>query len=367
MLRAAISAILLMAPLIGGLRQSPGQVHSDALPSNADEMTKVSQLHSKLTKISGALSGLLSGKEGNTHVAIMVGKVNIELQKILAETAHPKDAKAALKQLEEANSSVQQLSTDINNEQLKLMREGNEQAEGLLLGVLMQQQSEPISKQLEVMKSPDFAKLPVVAAVLAAKDVKTPLFKQVAAWLDAHAPTRPKKVEPQIPEKLNKGKDGKPDVTPIVLALESNLNKLEKGEQRMVDHHEAEMKELDRLMTEKKNNTRAVHQIQLMKKRDQREFSKQVVMGTHDLQALKSAINSVKKGDLAGLANAQKALELSMKAARAQSGKFLVFVQLMNRVSGMDCPFCAAQCVDKCHNEGKSYVACLAVCADAGK
>jgi len=367
MLRATIFAILLMAPLVAGLRQPSGKAHSDAMPSKADEMTKVSQLHSKLTKISGALAGLASGKQRNTHVASMVGKVNTELQKVLAATAHPKDAKEALKQLEEADASVQQLSADINNEQVNLMRESDEQAQSLLLGVLMRRQSEPISKQVEDMKSPDFAKLPVVAAVLAAHDMKTPLFQQVAAWLDAHSPTKPKKVEPQIPEALKAGKDGKPDVTPIVLVLEANLKHLEASEKSMAEHHEAEMKELDRLMIEKKNNTRAVHRIERMKKHDQREFAKQEAIGKHDLQTLKSAIESVKKGDLAGLANAQKALESSMKAAHKQSGKFLVFVQLMNRASGKDCPYCAAQCVDKCHTEGKSYVTCLAVCADAGK
>merc|ERR1719195_215448 len=370
MLWVALFATLLTAPHATRslLRQAPAKLHSDVMPSKADVNTKVSQLHSKLTKISGALAGLTSGKQGNTHVASMVGKVNAELRKVLAETAHPKDVKKALKQLEEANSSVQQLNTDITNEQVKLMRESDEQAESLLLGVLMQRQSEPISKQLEVMNSQEFAKLPVVVAVLAAKDMKTPLFKQVAGWLDAHAPAQPKAVTPQIPEKLSAGKNGKPDVTPIVLVLESNLRHMEASEKSMADHHEAEMKELDRLMVEKKNNTRAVHQIQRIKKKDQRDFAKRAAIGKHDLQTLKSAIESVKKGDLAGLANAQKALESSMKAAqKQQSGKFLVFVQLMNRASDVDCPYCAAQCVDKCHNDGKPYVACLAVCADAGK
>jgi len=330
-------------------------------------MTEVAQLHTELTKVSGALSGLVSGKEGNTHVASMVGKVNSELHMVLAETAHPTDVKKALKQLEEANSSVQQLSTDITNEQVKLMHEGEEQEVSLLLGVLMRRQSEPLSKQLEVMNNQEFAKLPVVVAVLAAKDMKTPLFQQVAGWLDAHSPPKPKEVEPQIPEKLAKGKDGKPDVTPIVLVLESNLQKMGESEKHMADHHAAEMKELDRLIIEKKNNTRAVHQIERIKKRDQRDFAKHVAVGKNDLQTLKLAIESVKKGDISGLANAQKALESSMKAAQKQSGKFLVLVQLMNRAYGRDCPYCAAQCVDKCHNEGKPYVACLAVCADAGK
>merc|ERR1719398_461410 len=109
--------------------------------------------------------------------------------------------------------------------------------------------------------------------------MKTPLFKQIAVYLDAHAP--PKKAEPQIPAKLTKGKDGKPDVTPIVLALESRLQKMEESERRMVDHHREEIAVLDKVAKEKKNNTRAVVQIARMKKKEERTFAKQSAVGKH--------------------------------------------------------------------------------------
>jgi hypothetical protein len=295
----------------------------------------------------------------------MVADVNAELKHVLLETASPKDMKKALKQLQDANASVQQLTRDMANEQMRLMHEGEDQEASLLLGVLMQRQKDPMSKQWEVANSPEFAKLSAVIAVRAAKDMKTPLFKQIAAYLDAHAPA--KKADPPIPAKLTKGKDGKPDVTPIVLALQARLQKMEDSERHMVDHHREEMAELDRVAKEKKNNTRAVVQIARMKKHDERSFAKQSALGKHDIQTMKSAIEAVKKGDMAGLAKAQNALDASMKAAQARSGKFLVFVQLMHRAEGLDCPYCAAQCVDKCHNEGKPYVTCLTDCADAGK
>jgi len=44
-----------------------------------------------------------------------------------------------------------------------------------------------------------------------------------------------------------------------------------------------------------------------------------------------------------------------------------MFIQLANTVMNRDCPYCAAQCVDKCHQAGKPYVQCLTDCADAGK
>jgi hypothetical protein len=295
----------------------------------------------------------------------MIAKVNTMVEQVLAETKNAKDVKKALKQLEVANGAIKQLGADVAHEQTQLMHEGEEQEQSLLLGVLMQRQKDPMSKQMEVLQSDEFKSLPCVVAVLAAKDTKTPLFQQVAAYLDAHAP--PKAVEPQIPNKLKAGKDGKPDVTPIVMALEARVEKMEDSERRMEEHHDEEMKELDRVAIEKKNNTRAVHQIKRMQKQDQRQFLKNSAVAKHDIQTMKEAIEAVKKGDLSGLASAQKALDKSMEMAKARQGKFLVFVQLVHQTEQLDCPYCVAQCVDKCHNDGKPYVTCLTDCADAGK
>jgi len=219
---------------------------------------------------------------------------------------------------------------------------------------------------LEVVNDPQFAKLPCVVATLAAKDTKTPLFKQIATYLDAHSP-KPKAAKDEIPDKLKKGKDGKPDVTPIVLALEARLHKMEESEKRMEDHHREGQVAFDKALVEKKKNKHLVKRMKSMKKRDNRDFLKQAAMAKHDAVTLKSAIESVKNGDMAGLQKAQNALDASMKAAQGRSGKYLYFIQLMQRTEGQDCPFCVAQCVDKCHTAGKSYVTCLTDCADAGK
>lgn len=342
-----------------------------AAPAKAVESdaTKVTNLRAKLLKISGGLAKMLP-KEGlaESGTSEMIGKFNTELQGVLKATEKPQDMKQALKQLQDAQAGVQQLSKDITTQQVRLMAEGDAQEESLLLGVLMQRQKDPMSKQLEVLKSAEFAKLKVVAVVLAAKDTKTPLFKQVATYLDAHSPkpvAEPK--VPEIPEKLKTGKDGKPDVTPIVLALEARVHKMEDNEKRMEQHHDEEMKELDRVAKEKKSSKAAVFRIKQMKHSEQRQFVKQSALGKHDIEAIKSAIEGVKKGDLAALSRAQTALDQSMKAAQARAGKFLVLIQMVHQVEGLDCPYCAAQCVDKCHTEGKSYTTCLTDCADAGK
>lgn len=363
-MRAFFVGLLLVAvPAVAGsmFRSSPAKPHTQ----EADDKAMVEQLRAKITKVSGGFSKLLSGSTGKTHVGSMMAKVEGELQQVLKETAQPKDFKVALNRLQEANAAIKQLSVDMAKEQTQLMHEGDEQAESLLLGVLMQRQKEPISKQLEVAKDPQFAKLPCVIAVLAAKDTKTPLFKQIATYLDAHSPAQ-KKAQDEIPDKLKKGKDGKPDVTPIVLALEARLHKMEESEQRMEEHHKKADADMDKAAAEKKNNKRLAHQINNMKKRGDRDFAKQAAMAKHDAQALKSAIEAVKKGDITGLQKAQNALDASMKAAQARSGNYLYLIQLMQSTESQDCPFCVAQCVDKCHTEGKPYVTCMTDCADAG-
>jgi len=364
----AFSAVLLLivAPAVAGsfqgLRSAPVQPHGDAGKKSAGLDSQVEQLRAKLTKVSGGFSKLLSGAMGKTHVGSMMAKVEVEVQQVLKETAQPKDLKHALERLQEANAAIKQLSVDMSSEQTRLMHDGEEQEESLLLGVLMQKQKEPMNKQLDVVNDPEFAKLPCVVAVLVAKDTKTPLFKQIATYLDAHAP---KQVE--IPDKLKQGKDGKPDVTPIVLALEARLHKMEDAESRMEEHHREADTRLDKAVQEKKNNTRLVHQLKNMKKHDDRDFAKQTAMAKHDAAALKSAIEAVKKGDMAGLQKAQNALDASMKSAQARSGKVLYLIQLMQSTEGQDCPFCVAQCVDKCHTAGNPYVTCLTNCADSGK
>merc|ERR1719446_239157 len=56
------------------------------------------------------------------------------------------------------------------------------------------------------------------------------------------------------------------------------------------------------------------------------------------------------------------------RVAKAASGAAkALFIQLASTFRNRDCPYCAAQCVDKCHQAGKPYVQCLTDCADAGK
>jgi len=360
----SVLLLLVVAPAVAGsflgsaLRSTPVKPH--------DDKAEVDQLRAKLTKVSAGFTKLLSGPTGKTHVGAMMGKVETEVAQVLKETEQAKDLGNALKRLKEANAAIKQLGADMASESTRLMHDGEEQSQSLLLGVLMQKQTLPMSEQLKVLNDSEFAKLPCVVAVLAAKDTKTPLFKQIAAYLDAHSP-KPKDAADALPAKLTKGKDGKPDVTPIVMALEGRLHKMEESEKLMEEHHKEADARMDEAALEKKNNTRLVHQIKNMKKRDDRDFAKQAAMSKHDAASLKLAIEAVKKGDMTGLKKAQEALAASMKVAQARSGKYLYLIQIMAQTQGQDCPFCVAQCVDKCHTAGNPYVTCLTNCADSGK
>merc|ERR1719229_1079046 len=103
-----------------------------------------------------------------------------------------------------------------------------------------------------------------------------------------------------------------------------------------------------------------------MKKREGRKYDKEDAMARRDYQSLQEAVEAVKNGDIKKLVKAQHALEDSMKAMQAHANGFIVFIQEAHRAEGLDCPFCVAQCIEKCSSSGKTYTTCLTDCADAG-
>merc|ERR1719311_152007 len=164
----------------------------------------------------------------------------------------------------------------------------------------MTKQKEPMEQQVQILKSPDFASLPVVKALLEKHDEKTPLFAQAGDWLDSKG----KHVKAQAPQ------DKKAVLATIEASLQKRVDALEKSEKEGEARHSKAMKALQKV---------------------------------------------------------QDAIKASLKQMQSQSGNFLHLLQLGHRVLRKDCPFCAAQCLDKCHSGGGSYASCLTQCADAGK
>mmetsp|Transcript_50104 Transcript_50104/g.88325 ORF Transcript_50104/g.88325 Transcript_50104/m.88325 type:complete len:386 (+) Transcript_50104:91-1248(+) len=332
---------------------------------------EIAALRTKLTKVSTGLTTMLDAKSGSlagTKVATSIGTFAKELSKTLQDTAGAKDV-ASLKRLQNAQVAIHSLVKDMTLQQVRLMKEDQEQQRSLLLGVLMTRRSDPMEKQLEVLKSPDFANLPEVKAVLAAKDTKTPLFQQIADYVDKHENHTSTNVSMNlIPNALKMKADGKPDVSPIVNALNARIQRLEDGEKHRAELHAKEMQALEAsAKKEDKKNANLAHRVRLMKKSEDRKFKKAQALAHSDLVSLQAAVAAIQKGDIKALERSQLALKRSMQAMQAQSGRFLVLIELGHRMESLDCPYCAAQCVDKCHSEGQTYVTCLTRCADAGK
>jgi len=330
----------------------------------------VQALRVKLQKISQGLSKMLDpkGALANSKIAMELQAFETEVSKVLKDTEKPKDNAKALKQLQDAQAGVKVLLQDMTKQQTRLMSEGDDQQNAILMGVLMTKarNHEAIEKQLEVMKDPQFANLPAVISVLAAKDTKTPLIQQVANYLDKHSSSKP--VQQVLSQKLKKGKDGKPDVSPIVSALEERIEHLVASDKRSVELHEEEDTRMAKsIENHTKTEPKVAHRLQLMVKAADRKFKKEELLTKSDIASLKEAVEGVKKGDMQVLQKVQDALKANMKQMESLHGPQLYFLEMAHKVEELDCPYCAAQCIEKCSATGKSYVTCLTDCQDAGK
>jgi len=334
-----------------------------AKPAVAPKKTEASAadvlaLHNQLDTIAGKLSQMLNAKDGALAHAKVGPSMKVflkELQTVLKDTADKKLAPAAaMVKLQAAKQGLASLMGDLSSRQTTLMKEDNGQRESLLLGVLMTKQKDPMDRQLEILKDGDFAGLEVAKALLAKHDSKTALYVQAASYLDAHKNrTLAPMVEPEDPRKK------------MQAVLEKHLGSLEHEYQVREKFHQKKVAEFAARL--KAASVKEQHTVHIMQKREERNFKKWSLTRKHDINALKDAVEGVKKGDMKAVQRARTALESSLKAMQAQTGGFLYLIQLGHTLTNRDCPYCAAQCVDKCHQAGKPYVKCMTDCADAGK
>jgi hypothetical protein len=330
-----------------------------------DGKAQVEALRSKLKKISVGLSSMLEGPIAKTEVAKSIKMFTNELSKTLDETSNSTDTTKALKQLQDAQGGVQALMKDLTTQQMRLMNENAEQQESLLLGVLMTRKDESFDKQMEVMNSTEFKNLPAVAAVLKAKDTKTPLFKQVAAYLDKNSEGGKAMNSIEKAKALKVDRNGKRDLSSIINPLETRIQHLKDADKHRADRHAIEMKAMDEKL--KKASASLATRLQHVKKKAERQYKKDSLLAHSDIDSLESAVAAIKKGDMKALKKAQDALKEHLKAMESHGNGFLVFIQLAHRMESLDCPYCAAQCIEKCSAGGQSYATCLGTCADAGK
>jgi len=153
--------------------------------------------------------------------------------------------------------------------------------------------------------------------------------------------------------------------------MEGDLKEaVKKDEQKLANLKGKDQKMKDAKSDEARKAGRAMKIEKRMEKKEDREYAKNHALMAHDITTIKTAIESVKKGDMKALASAQKALMHSMEAMKSSTGDFLHFLQLSEWTQAdskaKDCPYCKAQCLESCHNNGNTFMACMQSCASVG-
>lgn len=339
--------------------------HKITAPTVVVTQAQVDQLHQRLQTLADGLQSMLASNLGKTAKARIGSGLETfvtELHKVLAETKSIKDPKVAMEKLNAAKNSVGALTAELTGQQESLMKEQDEQYDALLLGNLMINQKEPLAKQLEILNGKDFAHLDVSKALVAKHNAKEPLYQQAAAYLDQHLGKDQEKV---ILAKAQKHADIQARADTAANAFQKRVDSMQKVFDAREKQHKKRMRELSDGV--KKAPKASKHAMDAMLKREERTFKKWAASQKHDIASMKSAVAAIRSGDLKALGKAKSALEASLKSLQSKNGGFLVLIQLGNEFMEQDCPYCAAQCVDKCHADGKPYTSCLTECADAGK
>jgi len=352
---------------------------------------KGQEIDAMTKKLEGVVTGLEKiqktqgqGPEGETKFSKILTPFLAGLHTVIEEVKTDKKMSEdqKLEKLKNAQESIAGLTKDMAKRSEELMSEDESEKESLLLGVLMARKGHPDS-QMEVMKSNDFSHLTCVKYVLAHHDSKKEFAEEIAVYLDGKT-SGAKKNTTAVPEKKM---SLQAVTTEIVGQLEGQLKKMEehmKLQEQLHGKVDAEHKKiLDKLEAEeKKLNTglkgadqkkkqqvkRAIKTAKRLQKKEDVEYKREHGMITKDIGNLKVAIESVKKGDLKALSGAQSALEKSMNSMKSNTQDFLHFLQLnaYERVQEKDCPYCKAQCLEKCHANGHSFMQCMGECENAG-
>lgn len=343
----------LTAPRGNASLASPATESVQAGDASARE---VAQLRAKLGGLATSFRQMLK-KDGQLAHSKVAPALNLFLENLdsaLKDTESEKDPGVAMRKLNAVRSGVGSLMKDLTTRQETLMSENEAQTNSLLLGVLMTKQKAPMAQQLEVLNSKDFRNLSLSKALLANHSSTMPLFAQAAEYLDRHgAHTNASAALELVADRSQN----------LAASLQKRVDALEREYQVRQQHHNKRMQSLEEAF-------KANHKDNIAKallKREERKFQKWAAVRKHDIDTMKAAVEAVKKGDMKALRKAQDALTDSIKAMQTQTGGFLYLIQLAHAALQKDCPYCAAQCVDKCHSDGHSYTQCLSECADAGK
>lgn len=366
----ALLAAATCSALRAGNRTEPAKAMTDHINHTANvahiaapmppTQEEVQALRGSLEKIADGLEHMLQGNSASgTKIGPELKLFLGELRKVLTETAAMKDTASALERLTAAKQGIAQLTTDLAHRQEGIMKEEETQKDSLLLGVLMTRQKEPMADQLAILSSDDFKDLPVSAFLLAKHNATQPLFAQAANYLDTHVA---KGIKIRVPS----AEDHAERIKRTAANLQSFVDSMQKTLDVRSKAHEKRMQTLSAAVKAAKSQ-KDQRTMKAIQKREERRFKKWAAVQKHDIDAMKSSVAAVQKGDMGALEKAMAALKQSMAQRQNKNSDFLVLLDMGHKLMQKDCPYCVAQCVDKCHQEGQPYTTCLTTCATAGE
>jgi hypothetical protein len=316
----------------------------------------------KLVGVEKGLSDILK------HSAALEDIVQPMVNEVHAAIASKKEADC-----EKVLSKFPEWRKEMTKRQTDLTESGDSQRTALLVSVLQNRMGESVAAQMDVVKSADFAGLPVVDFVVKHSDGETPLVSLCLKFLDegeaaqqadqnATVPVR-KAEEPELPKDAS------------LAAIIAQLEKHEERAEHTVEMLKTREQKLKAVFEENNKKQKAGTGLntaagKFLEKKEVRKLDKRLATEETTEKALKTAIEDIKHKDIKGLTEAKNALQASMAAmvneAQSQQGDFLHFLQTdaeRQPTGSFACPYCGAQCVEKCrNNEHKSYSACLTEC-----
>mmetsp|Transcript_58860 Transcript_58860/g.127318 ORF Transcript_58860/g.127318 Transcript_58860/m.127318 type:complete len:375 (-) Transcript_58860:18-1142(-) len=363
-LAAGASALPSLRAHVGSQLQEVPR-NSSVPTSEAVEAERTSITH-YVTSLN-ALLNMNAGPLGGSKVGPTLRVFAQKLTSVLEETKSIKDPVLAMSKLKAAKGSVSALVKDLTTQQASLMAEDAAQRESLLLGVLMARQTYPIAEQMEVLKSVDFASLPVVQELLHRHNATTPLYQQVAQYLDKHHGVAGAAVSSEVIRNVTLSKEAvaRGHMLDLAAKFEKRVTALQLELDTRSKQHEAKMEQLNKQIS--KVSTHDARLLKYARKREERNYKKWVATREHDLKSMRAAADAMRTGDIEAIKRIQRAMAESLKAMKSNGQGFLVLIQQGHRFLAHDCPYCAAQCLDACHERGASYAQCLGECADAAK
>lgn len=372
----------------------------DAASVSEDKHESVDKMRNKLEKIVSGL-GSVQNAQKNTQFAKMITPYVEKMAKVLDEVHNSSSLseKEKREKLEHAEDSMNNLANDMASFGQHLIDDQTSEQTSILLGILLSRKNESMDRQMEVLTDKQFEHLDCAKYVLTHK-TDSPLVEQVAAYLDSQK----KPPEPRVPTAPIPTLQAITETKPTESHKAEPANEIDYlkamnlavGAIHTFQHDAPEEKENMQLNKLTNVLTKAIETWKAKAKnaKEEGDSDAEKAVAAHVVESLSKARVDLLKAEVRHLKNVRALLKSGdvqgMQEALDQSHQLRgildqVFDELQH--SGLvhgkkqallqfnsfahsfseDCPYCKAQCIEKCHNAGHSFAQCLGTCAEEGE